>query len=424
MEIKINKEFQELIPTLSKEEYEGLEESIKKEGCRDAIIVWNETILDGHNRFEICQKNNISFKTAEMSFENETEAKIWILLNQLNRRNLTDIDRFELGQKLEIEYQKKAKENLSRAGKGLATLPKVNTRKEVSKKIGLKERNYSKLKDIKEKAPEKLLKIKEEKLSINKAYKDIKRQEQKEKIQKDMKEKKIEDFTDDEIFERYNIKKFIYNLWNVIDKRTDFGLDRFGWMPPEFAFNLLYYYTNKKDIVIDLFAGGGVVNDVCKVMNRECYSYDIEKTREEIIINDATKSIPEKVKKAKLIFLDPPYSIFQAKGKYTNQKTDLSNMNLEDFYKNFNFIFKELHKKMAKGSYIGFIIQGSQYNNNLILEDHAFKLYEIAIKTGFKSEQRIICPYSTQQYNAQMINNAKNKKVILTIYRDLIVLKK
>jgi ParB-like chromosome segregation protein Spo0J len=141
--LQINEKFKNLIPNLSKEEYKGLEESIKKEGCRDKILTWNGYIIDGHNRYEICSKQGIEFKTTEKQFNSENEVKEWIIINQLSRRNLTDIDKFELAQKLEPLIKEKAKNQQGHRTDILAELPKsVNTRKEVSKQVGLKERNY------------------------------------------------------------------------------------------------------------------------------------------------------------------------------------------------------------------------------------------------------------------------------------------
>jgi hypothetical protein len=88
MEYKINPEFHDLIPPISPEERQLLEESIIKEGCREKIIIWDGCILDGHNRYEICQAHDIPFGIHEMCFENENEAKIWIINNQFSRRNL------------------------------------------------------------------------------------------------------------------------------------------------------------------------------------------------------------------------------------------------------------------------------------------------------------------------------------------------
>jgi len=66
--LRTNPKFQEIIPPLSAEEYKNLRESIIAEGCRDAIIVWDGVIVDGHNRFQICNELNISLKTLEKTF--------------------------------------------------------------------------------------------------------------------------------------------------------------------------------------------------------------------------------------------------------------------------------------------------------------------------------------------------------------------
>ena len=70
--IILDKEFQALIPPLSAEEKAQLEENIVAEGCRDALITWQGILLDGHNRFEICERLNIQFRTMDtFAFEFE-----------------------------------------------------------------------------------------------------------------------------------------------------------------------------------------------------------------------------------------------------------------------------------------------------------------------------------------------------------------
>jgi hypothetical protein len=88
MELKIDPEFQALIRPLTKEEYDRLEASLKLEKCRDRIITWDGLILDGHNRYEICQRLEIPFGTIDKSFESREAAMDWIDNNQLSRRNL------------------------------------------------------------------------------------------------------------------------------------------------------------------------------------------------------------------------------------------------------------------------------------------------------------------------------------------------
>ena len=66
----IDNEFKSLIPPLEEDEYSQLSYSIKKKGCREAIILWNGMIVDGHNRYDICSKENIKFKTINKKFKN------------------------------------------------------------------------------------------------------------------------------------------------------------------------------------------------------------------------------------------------------------------------------------------------------------------------------------------------------------------
>ena len=89
MLIRIDPEFKALIPPLKPEESEQLEKNIIAEGCRDALVLWNGTLIDGHNRHEICTKNNIAFSTTEIEFESRDDAINWIIDNQLGRRNIT-----------------------------------------------------------------------------------------------------------------------------------------------------------------------------------------------------------------------------------------------------------------------------------------------------------------------------------------------
>jgi N6-adenosine-specific RNA methylase IME4 len=86
---KINQKFHSLIPPLSPDELSQLEANIIADGCRDPIVLWDGTIVDGHNRFDICTRNKIKFQTVDMEFDGEDEACDWIDANQLGRRNLT-----------------------------------------------------------------------------------------------------------------------------------------------------------------------------------------------------------------------------------------------------------------------------------------------------------------------------------------------
>jgi len=89
--IILDKEFQALIPPLSAEEKAQLEENIVAEGCRDALITWQGILLDGHNRYEICERLDIPYRTISIDLPDRDAAADWIDKNQLGRRNLTPL---------------------------------------------------------------------------------------------------------------------------------------------------------------------------------------------------------------------------------------------------------------------------------------------------------------------------------------------
>jgi N6-adenosine-specific RNA methylase IME4 len=93
-DIVIDAEFAALIPPLSAEERQQLEDNIVEHGgARDPLVVWGSdgtlTLLDGHNRYEICTRLGLPFDVHEMRFSSRDEAEDWIDKNQLGRRNLT-----------------------------------------------------------------------------------------------------------------------------------------------------------------------------------------------------------------------------------------------------------------------------------------------------------------------------------------------
>lgn len=102
--LKIDEDFKNLIRPLLKQEYLQLEANILEDGCRDPITVWNRTIVDGHNRYEICKRHGIPFRIHKVSFSCREEAIAWICANQLGRRNLTEETRkFLIGLQYENE---------------------------------------------------------------------------------------------------------------------------------------------------------------------------------------------------------------------------------------------------------------------------------------------------------------------------------
>ena len=235
----------------------------------------------------------------------------------------------------------------------------------------------------------------------------------------------IKNFEIGKIAEIKNFTPFLYNVWNINNIKNN--TLHFGNFPVEFMENLLYYYTKPFDVVYDPFVGGGVTIDTCKKWFRRYYVSDLNPipAREEDIKKwDINEGLPEDLPKCNFVFLDPPYWK-QAEGKYSNDKEDLANMSLIDFYDTIMKFMKQMKKKLTNDGRVALIISATQWKNkDHSRTDHAVDLIEIFKKLGFVVEERIICPYSTEQYNGTQVNIAKDEKIMLNTYRDLIIFKK
>lgn len=87
--LKIDPEFELLIPPLSDTQYEELELDIFDNGCKEPLLVWNDIIIDGHKRYAICRKWEIPFQTDELEFDSHEDALVWVCQTQLQREKLT-----------------------------------------------------------------------------------------------------------------------------------------------------------------------------------------------------------------------------------------------------------------------------------------------------------------------------------------------
>lgn len=230
-EIVIDQEFKALIPPLSAEELAQLEANIVADGCRDPLVVWGipapnpgdhkcyahdeskcsliphddvwhctycehnpalqeYILIDGHNRYAICQKHDIQFDTVEIEFADRSHAVEWIIKNQFGRRNLVAYVRTQLALRLESVFSERAKANSvasgERFGKGLQNsaepIQPIDTRKEVAKAAGVSHDTVAKVKKIEAVAtPEIKAALAAGDVSINQIHTQIVRAEKEEK---------------------------------------------------------------------------------------------------------------------------------------------------------------------------------------------------------------------------------------------------
>jgi transcriptional regulator with XRE-family HTH domain len=94
LNITINEELRSFIDPLTANEHAALERSLLAEGCRDALVLWGEVLIDGHNRYDICTRHGIEFRTVQnTNFNSLEDVMLWVIDNHLARRSVSDYQR-------------------------------------------------------------------------------------------------------------------------------------------------------------------------------------------------------------------------------------------------------------------------------------------------------------------------------------------
>lgn len=226
------------------------------------------------------------------------------------------------------------------------------------------------------------------------------------------------------MFEDADWKPQLYNIWNFSKLSNSTG--HFGNTEQGIVDQLLYMYTEPFDIVVDPFGGGGSTIDVCKKRLRRYWVSDRlpipERTDiRQAEIADGPPALHKRWQDVSLMYLDPPYWK-QAENQYSKDANDLANMELDEFYETLVGFIQDCAAKMRSGSHIALIIQPTQWlAQGRVPIDHVFDIVERATGRKLKYVHRIVCPYSSEQYNAQQVNWAKENRTVLTLNRELVV---
>jgi len=216
-----------------------------------------------------------------------------------------------------------------------------------------------------------------------------------------------------------------YDVWSFsyCDKR--YGLAGFeGRIPGQILENLLYYYTEPLDLVVDPMVGSGMTIDVCKSMYRRYQGYDIESVgRADIQQHDITQGYLPKAKNCDLVFIDPPYWSM-LKGRFGEES--VSSLSLNDYYLFVAKLAKDTFSVLKQDGIFAFLIQNQTEKD---LEGgypiiHTYKTAKLIESAGFRLIREINCPQSTQTFLPQQIEIAKEERRMLGIVRDLLIWKK
>ena len=119
-DIKIDEDFKNCLPDLTKQEYTTLDRNISKHGVMSPFVIWKGFLVDGHNRYSICKAHSImDVPVMELDADSKDSVIEWILSNQLARRNLTDHQRNVIALRYAEVIKEKANERkLSKLKRG------------------------------------------------------------------------------------------------------------------------------------------------------------------------------------------------------------------------------------------------------------------------------------------------------------------
>ena len=167
LNIIINEELRSFIDPLTPVEYAALERSLQAEGCRDALVLWRDVLIDGHNRYEICQKHGIPFRTVHNNnFATLEDVMLWVIDNNLARRSVSDFQRGMLAlRKKEIVAARAAQRAaeappehaLEEAGADESIDPPWSTREDVAKAARVSASTLSQIERIRKTAAPELV---------------------------------------------------------------------------------------------------------------------------------------------------------------------------------------------------------------------------------------------------------------------------
>jgi|AntAceMinimDraft_5_1070358.scaffolds.fasta_scaffold39260_1 hypothetical protein len=150
-QLTILEELRDLIPALINNERKQLEENIKTNGCREALIVWETDsqsigrkpegerkfiLIDGHNRYSICKENDVDFKINLQSFSSLSKVRDFMIDNQLGRRNLNP-EQMAYLRGLKYSKNKNKKGKYDRENHKGQNVPYASTAEELAKKFNV-----------------------------------------------------------------------------------------------------------------------------------------------------------------------------------------------------------------------------------------------------------------------------------------------
>ena len=203
--------------------------------------------------------------------------------------------------------------------------------------------------------------------------------------------------------------------WYFSECDPRFGVEHPGRVPGQIAANTIYYFTDPGDLVIDPMAGGGSTLDAAHYLERQCNAFDLTPVRSDIQQLNSLQSWPVERRKARLVFLDPPYGTV-AKGFYAGDAS-LGNLSEEQFLSSIAILADHSARALRADGHLAILMQNVWGWSG----DTVFRITHQLLQAGWKLDRRIQVPISNQQISSGVMKWARENRQLVNTDRDLVI---
>ena len=237
----------------------------------------------------------------------------------------------------------------------------------------------------------------------------------------------LDGLDDAQRMERLKINVQPYDVWHFAKSGDLFGRDHPGRIPGELVAHVLYFFTQPGDVVVDPMVGGGTTLDACLVMGRKCYGFDIDQRhgRKDVIThNIAVDGWHERVKKANLIFWDPPYFDKMDSSTIGDDgyiEGSISKLDRATYLEFFAQRLAEARGMVKRGTRLAFLM--SDWDDNTGEREGIFIWHyaDILRRAGWTLTRHIQTPLSTQQVHPDIVNKFRASRRLARLERYLLI---
>lgn len=385
--------------------------SIRDKGLLEPLRINPDlVVLSGHRRLKVLK--HIGAKTAPClmleasDLEGKDERELIVEYNRYRVKTISERMR-------EVELLEEVVRERGRKAMGDHSTSGHDSRAILAEAVGMKPRTFDKaatiykLAKVNENAKLVLEKLDAGELSIDSAFKAVR------KLSGEKEKEELPDF-----IRLYNVLTF-----TEIDPR--FGIPHPGQIPGQIAGNIIYYFTEEGELVLDPMAGGGSTLDVAEFLGRRALGFDIAPRRPDIQKHDISKGFPSLEEPPKLIFLDPPY--WNMVEEYYVAES-ASSLDLESFIQWYRQLIHGAAQCVDKGGFVSLIILSQYWRLPEGFEagyiDWPFMAYQFMQEAGLIPWTRIHSSIPASTYTAFDVEKAKRDKYMLPIARDIVVMRK